>query len=453
MPNGIDALSLLFNNYKTKENRTEKKEQFIKKLDNIINLINNRKYIIDLDEIEDIVRRYETTETDSTLLDTMLNINRYNVYLMNKKIKYVEPNLDKNIEFVSANIDLKDILNYLEVDIKDLDESLSKDLNKYVNKDEFINFATYIKGSNGIEHILYEKIQDKNVLIAILLHSNIDTVKNILNIIDNETCLLNKLVPNMPFIFIKEKINNKCLYDVPTYYNNFKENIDLLNNKNIPIKVMLNYPIFFINNVEKNKEIIKKLEDLNVNVLNVLTHIGNIIVGNIDKVIKNIKLLEYHNIELTDDDNNNGYTILGMNNLDMKIDYLIETNKWKKSLGKKHDNIDLIRALFIKDNYVKWKNNFINNIEKNELFDNKTINTDIIDELYKKYPILNLLDNKYLYEDNYKINDCIISRHRLLSNLFNYKGQDNIFINSLKYNTFISEENMNKIINIINEMS
>ena len=453
MPNGIDALSLLFNNYKTKENRTEKKEQFIKKLDNIINLINNRKYIIDLDEIEDIVRRYETTETDSTLLDTMLNINRYNVYLMNKKIKYVEPNLDKNIEFVSANIDLKDILNYLEVDIKDLDESLSKDLNKYVNKDEFINFATYIKGSNGIEHILYEKIQDKNVLIAILLHSNIDTVKNILNIIDNETCLLNKLVPNIPFIFIKEKINNKCLYNVPTYYNNFKENIDLLNNKNIPIKVMLNYPIFFINNVEKNKEIIKKLEDLNVNVLNVLTHIGNIIVGNIDKVIKNIKLLEYHNIELTDDDNNNGYTILGMNNLDMKIDYLIETNKWKKSLGKKHDNIDLIRALFIKDNYVKWKNNFINNIEKNELFDNKTINTDIIDELYKKYPILNLLDNKYLYEDNYKINDCIISRHRLLSNLFNYKGQDNIFINSLKYNTFISEENMNKIINIINEMS
>ncbi len=453
MPNGIDALSLLFNNYKTKENRTEKKEQFIKKLDNIINLINNRKYIIDLDEIEDIVRRYETTETDSILLDTMLNINRYNVYLMNKKIKYVEPNLEKNIEFVSANIDLKDILNYLEVDIKDLDESLSKDLNKYVNKDEFINFATYIKGSNGIEHILYEKIRDKNILISILLHSNIDTVKNILNIIDNETCLLNKLVPNIPFIFIKEKISNKCLYNVPTYYNNFKENIDLLNNKNIPIKVMLNYPIFFINNVEKNKEIIKKLEDLNVNVLNVLTHIGNIIVGNIDKVIENIKLLEYHNIELTDDDNNNGYTILGMNNLDMKIDYLIETNKWKKSLGKKHDNIDLIRALVIKDNYVNWKNNFINNIEKNELFDTKTINTDIIDELYKKYPILNLLDNKYLYEDNYKINDCIISRHRLLSNLYNYKGQDNIFINSLKYKTFISEENMNKIINIINEMS
>ena len=46
-------------------------------------------------------------------------------------------------------------------------------------------------------------------------------------------------------------------------------------------------------------------------------------------VFNNIETLKFHGVALTDDENNNGYTILGMANLDSRIDYLIEKELWK----------------------------------------------------------------------------------------------------------------------------
>ena len=69
MLNGIDALNKIFTKYKNIELRTEKDESYLKKIDNILNNIENRKYIENYDIVEEIVKRYETSEMDLKLLE------------------------------------------------------------------------------------------------------------------------------------------------------------------------------------------------------------------------------------------------------------------------------------------------------------------------------------------------------------------------------------------------
>ncbi len=448
MLNGIDALNKIFTKYKNIELRTEKDESYSKKIDNILNNIENRKYIENYDIVEEIVKRYETSEMDLKLLECMLNVNRYNIYIMNKNLKFVEPDLNKNIEFNEVKIDVKDVLNYLEVDIEDLNSDLISDLEKYIDKDKFIELATYLKGSQDIEHIIYDKL-NKDELVSLILNSNIDLIKEVISKFKKEECNLSKIISIIPSIFVKDLVSKKCKYNIMCNYDIFMENCSLLEKYKIPFRLMLNYPIFFIND---NKHFLEELDERNLNVYNIICYTGNISVLRKDIILKNIDLLKFHKIELTDDNNNNGYTILGMEHLDDRIDYLIEQGKWNISLGEKHDNIDLVRALIIKDDYIKWKNKEVKDIELNDNFLNKILTEEDIKKLYEKHELLTLLDKKYKKDNNYNINDVIISKHRLLSNMNNYIGSGNQIKESLGYKSTHSNEKIENIYKIIMEM-
>ena len=330
MLNGIDILETYLEKYKVlEEQKEDSKKSLIRRIVRVLDCIQDRRYLVDLDEIQNIVTLYENTDLDSILNDIMLNINRYNVYLMNKKVKFTIPVLDTDIPNEDLVINLKDVLNYLEIKENGLDNNLLKDLENYIQLENFENFAKLIKTSNDIERVLFDKILDKNVLVAILLHSNIDCIKSIIDIFKKHNANLNRVVNNIPYIFIKDKVNKKCKYNVETYYDVFIKNVELLEKYNINFKNMLYHPVFFINDVNKNEEYIIKLIEFGIKPSNVLEHIGNILVLKPDVVFNNINVLKFHGIEFTDDNNNNGYTILGMNNLDEKIDYYIEKELWK----------------------------------------------------------------------------------------------------------------------------
>ena len=330
MSNGIDVLEKYLNKYKEiEEQKEEINKNNLKKINRFLECINDRRYIVDLNDIQALISEYENIDVDSILNDVMLNINRYNIYLMNKKVKFTIPVLDNDIPENNIEIDLKTVLNYLDVDINDLDKNLLYDLERNVNFKEFENFAKLIKTSNDLERVLYDKILDKNILIAILLHSNIENVRNIISVFKKYNANLNRVVNNIPYIFIKEKVNDKCKYNAYTYYDTFFGNASLLEKYDVNFKNMMYHPVFFINDVNKNEEYILKLIELGIKPANVLEHVGNILVLKPDVVFRNIDVLKFHGIEFTDDDNNNGYTILGMNNLDERIDYFIEKDMWK----------------------------------------------------------------------------------------------------------------------------
>lgn len=91
---------------------------------------------------------------------------------------------------------------------------------------------------------------------------------------------------------------------------------------------------------------------------NILLHCGNIVVTNPNLIFENIGVLKEYGIPLSNDDNNNGYTILGMNNLKDRLDYLIKNNLWTGKEGNL-DPIDHIRGLIIKDGYMTCKNSSV----------------------------------------------------------------------------------------------
>ena len=133
-----------------------------------------------------------------------------------------------------------------------------------------------------------------------------------------------------------------------------------------------------------------------------------------------------------------------MIDLDERIDYLIEQKKWinDESVNKGKDNIDLIRALSIRENYFDCKNDIKRDKIDSALFGNGVLTDEVVESLYTKYPVLKELDMNYLKDNTYYqigINNTI-SKHRLLKNLNNYVGKDDAILSSLLFKSNINDE-------------
>lgn len=200
---------------------------------------------------------------DFVMYDIMLNLNRYNIYFMNKKVKSQNIPISSDINFDNIDLKLKDVLDYLEIKENDIDKDLLSDLSKYIDMNEFKQFAISIKTDNGMKRILFDKIEDKNILVSIMLHSNLENVNNIINIFESENANINKVVSNIPSIFIKNLVNSKCKYNcVMCNYDNFINNYNLIKENDVNFKKMLNFSAFFVNDYNTNKGLVEKLNSM-----------------------------------------------------------------------------------------------------------------------------------------------------------------------------------------------
>lgn len=200
---------------------------------------------------------------DFVMYDIMLNLNRYNIYFMNKKVKSQDIPISSDINFNNIDLKLKNILDYLEIKEDDIDKDLLSDLSNYVDIDRFKQFAIGLKTDNGMKRILFDKIDDKNVLISIMLHSGLENVNTIIKIFESENANINKVVSNIPSIFIKNLISSKCKYNcVMCNYDNFINNYKLVKENEVNFKKMLNFSAFFINDYNTNKGLVEKLNSM-----------------------------------------------------------------------------------------------------------------------------------------------------------------------------------------------
>lgn len=299
----INVLLEYFSMFKKYEESNENDKSILKNIDNIINILNNVKnrtdkiqYITNYKEVSKIAIRcdissilddylkekYNITKDsvsgylkdivnninkgiDFIMYDIMLNLNRYNIYLMNKKVKSQDIPITSDINFNTIDVKLKDVLSYLEVSENDIDKDLLSDLSKYVNLDKFKTFAISIKTDSGMRRVLFDKLEDKNVLISIMLHSSLENVDNIIKIFMSENANINKVVSNIPSIFIKDLVSSKCKYNcIMCNYDNFVNNYSLIKENDVDFKKMLNFDIFFINDFNVNRGLVDKLNKMEV---------------------------------------------------------------------------------------------------------------------------------------------------------------------------------------------
>ena len=261
----VDATLKILNNFK---NGTEK-VQYLTDFDSIVELVRKCDLSNVLDNYYDnkdskiysLIKDSVEKGIDSVIYDVIYNVIKYNNYISNKYEKSLDLTLDADISFENLDVNLKDVLNYLDVKEGDLDKDLIDDLSKYADINKLKDFSIAIKTDNGLRRVLFDKIEDKNVLVSILLHSNLEIVDNIVSIFANEKANLNKVVNNIPSIFIKDMINSKCKYNsILTNYNNFVNNYKFIKDSGLDFKKMLNQCVFFLNDVEKNMDIVNKLD-------------------------------------------------------------------------------------------------------------------------------------------------------------------------------------------------
>ena len=294
-----------FSMFKMCEEKGSNDSNTIAFIDNIIDVLNESKdktnkisYIVDFDKMLDIAEKYDVSTVikdfifnkyevkidninndpylkeiysvvkkgkDSVLYDLFLNICKYNVYVMNKTVKTQTSSLDQDINFDSNSLLLKDILNYLEVSESSLDKNLLDDLINYSDINDLRQFAISIKTDTGLKRVIFDKTEDKNVLMAILLHSNLQLVDNVIKIFEKEHANLNRVVNNIPSIFIKDLVSNKCKYNnILCNYENFMDNYELIQEYNVDFKKTLNNSVFFLNDPAVNKKMMEKLDSIEV---------------------------------------------------------------------------------------------------------------------------------------------------------------------------------------------
>ena len=244
------------------------KSQFITDFDKIVELVKNS----DISSIKndyltkkynEVPSNFDNTSEDNILYDVLLNIIKYNNNLSDTKVKKQGIVLNQDISFDNLDVNLKDILNYLDIHDGDIDKELLDDLSKLADLDKLKEFSTQIKTDTGMRRVLFDKIEDKNILMVILLHSNLEIVDNVIKIFEHENANINKVVNNIPSIFIKDLISSKCKYNnITTNYENFVRNYKLIKDNDISFKKMLNQPVFLINNYLDNQKNIEYLESI-----------------------------------------------------------------------------------------------------------------------------------------------------------------------------------------------
>ena len=76
MNNGIDFLLDILNSYKNIELNNGNDKKIVKEIDKILEIIENRRYITDLNVIETLAKKFESNDIDNVLNKLMLNIKK-----------------------------------------------------------------------------------------------------------------------------------------------------------------------------------------------------------------------------------------------------------------------------------------------------------------------------------------------------------------------------------------
>ena len=334
---------------------------------------------------------------------------------------------EKYYKQISDNID--EFKNNIEKVLKKFNINLSiEDKNKIKDKKNIYNLL------NIITKDPFNIFENNNYFIDILLFSNEIILNDIKNLIKLDIIDRDFVLNNLSILLTNENQSNT---NKPCLYETFKNNYRILQSK-------------------CNLKFIKKTNP------DLFTIDTNILKDTLNEFIK-------YNINL----DNYDYGYFKDKNIFNTIDLFIELNMYsyiKDNLQFVYKQSEfIIKRIYISKliHYPIWNvNNKLNDsilygyrfpIKNNELDNyisnhtNLFLNQEIIKHFEKKcnnnyyQSLINKLDSKFLNEDNYKINDIIISRNKVIRNIcsldinLNYSNEE-IVINSIIYNSILDKD-------------
>lgn len=349
----------------------------------------------------------------------------------NKKIEVIKEEIEEqksnNIEQVNQKDPLSLIgLSHIELNkycTNLLDEGLNEDLIPFYNE--------------TIKPLMFEN--NYNSIISILCLSDLNTITILFNYF-KELNLSQKT--------IKELLNRATQIFFTKNKDTFKNNVNVISKYNPDINKLVELNItYFYNTPEYNQNKINILEENGINISKVLEIKPQILAISIDKLLKNIDLLNKYNLTIKDDEYDS-ISIISSPNLNIMIDTFIEAGFSTYFI---HDGLRNIRSLIIKRIFYAFKNNLnvwnenysldrINptyeewiNKERRTLTEDETIN------LLNGYPLLEYIESSkrpIFFTDvnsaqirrkyEFKFGNNVISRLKVYS-IFNVLVNHNVF--------------------------
>lgn len=383
------------------------------------------------------------------------------------------------------------------------DEINKPDISNEINADNFEKTEVKIEDNSTVE----ETITDDFPLSSIGI-SKLDLNEYCLNLIDigiNESAL-NYFLQNLKSQFINDNYNSivslVCLSDEESlkeifdYFKEinlnetivkdllnratqifftknkgaFKENAMLALSYNADLEKLIKTNItYFYNSPEYNKNKINLLENAGLNINLLFSNKPQILAISLDKLLKNIDMLNKYSINITPEDYES-LSIISSPNLNIMIDTFIETGFSSYLIGE----LKNIRSLIIKRIFYAFKNNlsvWCENITDNRINDEyeewiskerKTLTDEEMNYLISDYPVLEYLEAskrpafftdasaasiKRKYE--FRFGNNIISRYKVYS-IFNVLINHNVnekeaLFYAITYNSNLIDDDYNAI--------
>ena len=328
------------------------KDQTLTRLNNLLGAIKYNEIINDQELIEVMVKEYNVTTFDQNMYDIMEYVSKHNVNILNDKTLEDTINISNELKISDVDTDIKDILNKLEINYNELSIEY-KLLIKNTNKDTIKNMYELIKHNKVEEYGILHLIDRKNDIgkLALLLFSTKDTVKTIVDLFrDNNNDIDVKSIKN-----ILNNILPAFLYKDNDFYKpayrDFIANYRLLEKLEVNIaSLLVKCPLIFIMDNEKLTNVLDLFNKYNVDSKKVINKLYKTIYINPDLLFDNIEVLKNY-IDIEDYLNNDNYTLLKINNLDKKINYVV--NKYNV---KSYDNITkcLIKEVYDNRDRNMW---------------------------------------------------------------------------------------------------
>ena len=334
------------------------KDEKISKIKELKKCLDNNLLINDFELIESLTNDYDNLNYDKNMVVIMKYVNEFNLNLL-KIEKKNSPLFDiQMIKKPKIDVEIKEIFKKLDIKQKEIPNYLLSEIKKCDIKEFIKNYNTIRKNkaeSGGILHFI-EK-ENKLLILAILLYSTPESIKNVISSVKDENGLLDVSLLKL----IINKIPSALLIKNNTYY--ITKNDDYMKNYHTLKKLEINYstlirrcPLFMIienNTLEYTLDYLNKNGALKKDIINRCYKTLSI---RPSLLIDNLEIMKKHNINIDEffSKNNTNYNLLKITDLDKKLNYL------KNKLKVNFNDLSILNKIIISKVYRDSSTGYIN---------------------------------------------------------------------------------------------
>lgn len=341
--------------YKTRQDNSDKL------MDNMMTFLNNYNYIfLNSNRLEKENNDEQVLLDESTTSNNMV-ISETDIFTPKSFTFNASTTNNKELKIDIKNTNISEIINSFGIKEEQISPYIQS-LISTINEKEFKKTYKYII-NNLMEYI---NLENHNEIVTLLCQSDSETLKDDFNYLQE----LDLTKEN-----IKDLLNRATSIFISKNRNTFKDNFELAISFGVKISDLIKSNItFFYNSYDYNNNKISILSEKGLPINKILISNAYLFSIPIDRILKNIEVLNNYGISLTTDENEN-LSVLANKNLINMLDFFIENGFSEYMVSG--DNLKNIRSLIIKRIYYSFKN------ELNIWHENTENN--IINREYEKY--------------------------------------------------------------------